>query len=639
MEATLLYFAKMILCSGVLFLYYQLFLKDKTFHHYNRFYLVGVLLISLVLPLLKVDYFTIEVDSSMYVLLSKFQNFNTANTENHDYIYFQYAAYALGLVSIFFLAKLGYGIVKIIQFKNAFREENIQGIKFYQTNLLDAPFSFFRNLFWKDTILLQSDLGRQILKHEMVHIEQKHSIDKLVAEVLVAAFWFNPFFYIIKKEISLIHEYLADKKSVRNSDTKAFAQMLLASHFSGKVLPATSPFLSSNLKKRLKMLQKSKTKYSYARRLFALPILFLMAFTYLVNAKNKEIEATNKEVMALVQEITQSQIGDTTKLKSPTVELIELETNKIKQEQDKVHLELQKLQSDTKGNSDLNKTMSSNLADSMLGKLPVEKFQGKVNRIYINGVEMDTVVVKKYFGKYTNDDDVWKVADANDVNVQLLLKDLSKKNAAGEAVKWKDELLKASPEDQAKLFKRFLMEHEAKSKEMEKVATEVRKTATGEAQKSNFYRLESVFFDDGKQREKLTKKEQKKLDELNKKQKQLAEQQAQLAKERAKLLKTDKYFSNSFSYSLIPKDAQQKSTAKAPLKTESALVLNGKGVMTEGSSSIKNDKEPYTKITIDGKSASQQELQDLDPKKIDRMYVYKNTNGQKSNEIEVVLKK
>src|SRR5690606_27286491 len=115
-----------------------------------------------------------------------------------------------------------------------------------------------------------------------------------------AIFWFNPFFYFLKKEINLIHEYLADNKAVRQSDTKAFAQMLLASHFSGNQLPATSPFLSSNLKKRLKMIQKPKTKFGYARRLFALPVVFTVAFAYMVNAKNREIEKVNIDAEKIV---------------------------------------------------------------------------------------------------------------------------------------------------------------------------------------------------------------------------------------------------------------------------------------------------------------------------------------------------
>lgn len=266
------------------------------------------MVVSLLLPLIRVDDFTIEVNNDMYMLLDKIQNFNTEKNIDNGHIYFRIIFSALGLVSLYFLGKLIFGILKIEKLKRQFQKESFDGINFYRTDLTEAPFSYFRNLFWKNTITLNSDVGEQILKHEMVHIEQKHSFDKVFIEIITSVFWFNPFFHIIKKEITLIHEYLADKKAVKQSDTKAFAQMLLASHFSGTQLPATSPFLSSNLKKRLKMLQKPKTKFGYARRIFALPVLFSVAFAYMVNAKNKEIKETNIAIKEAVSKIKKDTI-------------------------------------------------------------------------------------------------------------------------------------------------------------------------------------------------------------------------------------------------------------------------------------------------------------------------------------------
>lgn len=302
MEPILLYFGKMILCSAVMFAYYLLFLKDKTFHHYNRFYLLSSVVVSLVLPLIKVSYFTIETNKNLYLLLSGF-NQNQSQTTNYDITIYSVFYAIIGVVSVALLIRLILGILKINSIKNQFPNETIEGIKFYQTNLNNAPFSFFRNLFWKKSIEINSPVGQQILKHEMVHIEQKHSWDKLLMQVSKSVFWFNPVFYFINKEINLIHEYLADNKAVKKSDTRAFAQMLLESHFSGSVLPITSPFLSSNLKKRFTMITKNQTKYSYARKLFALPILFFMVFAYMVNAKNKEITETNKAIEIAVNEM------------------------------------------------------------------------------------------------------------------------------------------------------------------------------------------------------------------------------------------------------------------------------------------------------------------------------------------------
>ena len=307
MEAFMFYLGKMILCSAVMFAYYSLFLKDKTFHHYNRFYLLLTVIISLFLPLVKVSYFTIETNQNLYLLLSQFNPNQLQNSSDDITIYSVFYA-IVGMVSVFLIIRLILGITRIQSIKNKFPNETIEGIKFYQTNLNNAPFSFFRNLFWKESIQLDSPVGQQILKHEMVHIQQKHSWDKLLMQTVKSVFWFNPVFYFINKEINLIHEYLADNKAVKKSDTRAFAQMLLESHFSGSVIPVTSPFLSSNLKKRLKMLTKNQTKYSYARKLFALPILFFMVFAYMVDAKNKEITKTNKAIEIAVNELKQDTI-------------------------------------------------------------------------------------------------------------------------------------------------------------------------------------------------------------------------------------------------------------------------------------------------------------------------------------------
>lgn len=295
MEAVFSYFGKVILTSGVLFLYYRLFLRDKTFHHYNRFYLLGTMLLSLLFPLLQVNYFTIEVNHEIYLLMNKLKQ-TDPKTVHNEFHHFSIFSLGSGLVSVFLTGRFFFGIFKISRLKNRFPKEEFEGINFYHTDLNNAPFSYFRNLFWKNSIQLHSALGKQILKHEMVHIEQKHTYDKILIEIIKSVFWFNPFFYLIKNEIHLIHEYLADKNAVSRSDTKAFAQMLLANHFPGNNMPAASPLLSSNLKKRLKMLKTPQTKFSYARRAFAVPLLFALFFAYVVHAKNKEIKADHIEM-------------------------------------------------------------------------------------------------------------------------------------------------------------------------------------------------------------------------------------------------------------------------------------------------------------------------------------------------------
>lgn len=425
METVSLYLIKMIIFSGVTFLYYRLSLKDKTFHHYNRFYLLSATVLSILLPFIKVDDFTVEVSNDLYLMMDRISNFNTAKTIDHDDIYFRIAFSVLGLVSLCFSVRLLYGILKIRQFKKTFPKESKKGISFYHTNLTEAPFSYFRSLFWKDSIVLNSEVGRQILKHEMVHIEQKHSYDKIFMETITALLWFNPFFHIIKKELSLIHEYLADKKAVRQSDTKAFAQMLLASHFSGTQWPAASPFLSSNLKKRLKMLQKPKTKFGYARRILALPVVFTVAFAYLVNAKNQEIKATNRQIEKAVVQIGKGKhitVKKDTIVPDPKNSMAVSKIYKKAEDDRKIAALSQKLQQKT----EILQNLKPETDEYYKNLEEIGKLSGEIGKIASTKDYLNSAMVIKMNGKDININDYfrskeWKeeVKNLKDLNIEM----------------------------------------------------------------------------------------------------------------------------------------------------------------------------------------------------------------------------
>ena len=508
----------MILVSAVMSAYYLLFLRDKTFHHYNRFYLLGTMVLSLLLPLLKVEYFTIETDSRILLLLNQF-NQSSAQEVGNSFNFWNFGALILGIVSFFLLAKLTLGLVKIHQLKKEFPKESIKGITFYNTNLHDAPFSFFRNLFWKKSILINSDLGKQILKHEMVHIEQKHSFDKLFVQIIQSLFWFNPIFYFIKKEITLIHEYLADKKAVKNADTRAFAQMLLASNFSGNVLPATSPFLSSNLKKRLKMLTQKNTKYSYARRILALPILFGVSFALLVNAKNIEIKKQNKAIEIAVQELKK----DTVKEKD-VQKLLEAQQAKINKASEKIRKENEKIatlsEQTRKKSEELQKIAKEKGADSYDYELKAKELENLGNEIdRIANSEAYQNNWKEFELNFTEMD---KVFNSDEFKNQFKMneekmKELEKKFNSKE---FKDKMIRIQ-----KMRTPQMMDVEVLAPITPPISIEKLKNSPN----SN-----------------LTKEEIKKLDKLSKERAELSKKQAELAKKQAEIAKQQAEISRKY---------------------------------------------------------------------------------------------
>ena len=588
---TLIYFGKVILSSAVLFLYYRLFLKDKTFHHYNRFYLLSTLVLSIFLPLLKIKYFTLEVNQNFYLLLSKLPQINSSKNSSNDHLYIQIITVVFGVVSVFYLVKLIFGVLKIERLKNTFKKENLNGISFYQTNLEEAPFSFFKNLFWKNSIAVESELGQQILKHEMVHIEQKHSWDKIIIEITTSILWFNPFFYLIKKEINLIHEYLADHKALKNSDTKAFAQMLLASHFSGKQLPATSPFLSSNLKKRLTMLKKSKTKFSYARRILALPLLFILAFMYLVNAKNKEIRNTNLEVEQLISTLKSDTISPNIKEQNALTESsLQSVQTKIGEKQNEIqplqesfnakNEEARKIGEDLRLKSEaLRKLSEKNDFDSPKFK----KLDSEINDL---SAKMDAIYSKEDFKnvekllneKYGEMDQLYAKMD------QFYNSEEFKNKMKDAELKMKEAEKKFnSPENQKKM-----KDAELKMKEAEK-------------------KFNSPEF-------------QKRIKDADQ-----AAKDAQVAFRDSQTAMKD---------------------SKTAMKDSEVALRDSKIAMKDSQISLNDSKNSSfnvgtnPNIFIDGKPSTNDEMQKLDPNKIESMHVFKKGfEGKKNGEIYIKLKK
>ena len=629
MEAVFLYFGKMIICSAVMSAYYLVFLRDKTFHHYNRFYLLSTVVLSLLLPLLKLEYFTIETDSRILLLLNQFQQ-NTVENSTQSFDFWRVGIAILAFVSLFLILKITIGLFRISKLRKEFPKETLEGITFYNTNLQDAPFSFFKNLFWKNSILINSDLGKQILKHEMVHIEQKHSIDKLFIQIVQSVFWFNPIFYFIKKEINLIHEYLADHKAVKQSDTRAFAQMLLASNFSGNVLPATSPFLSSNLKKRLKMLTQKNTKYSYARRILALPILFGVSFALLVNAKNIEIKKQNKAIEIAVQELKK----DTVKEKD-VQKLLEAQQAKINKASEKIRKENEKIatlsEQTRKKSEELQKIAKEKGADSYDYELKAKELENLGN-------EIDKIANSE---AYQNN---WKEFEFNLNNIDEVFNSEEFKNQ----FKFNEEKLK---ELKMKLSQPGLKDAIIKIKKSRSpenfdfqfpapITPPISIEKLKNSPNSNLTKEEIKKLDKlSKERAELSKKQA----EIAKKQAELAKQQAEQGKKQAEIAKQQAEISRKYAQNnpwIITVDANVPKHGVVSVSADKIKYnLATKNSEVEGLKSMKVISDKSIKYYINGKLSTKEEMDKLNPNDIATVNVNKNVNnGKEEGEIRIQTK-
>jgi hypothetical protein len=267
---------------------------------------------SLFIPLLKLNWFTVEepvLYGSNEIVQFILPISNEYKPIQLDWI--DYTTVVAGIIAITLFGILILNVIKIQLLKRKNEVTQMEGFDFINTNEDNAPFSFLNNLFWKQSISLQEEVGQQIFKHEITHIKQKHTWDRIYCQIVTSIFWMNPFYWIIQKELVVIHEFIADEAAVGNSNTEAFAKMLLQTHYGNHFLNPTHHFFYSSIKRRLTMLTKStNTKHSYLRRVMVLPIL--IAIVCLLSIKVNASEKIGKKVEEIKNDFSLL-ISDTSK--------------------------------------------------------------------------------------------------------------------------------------------------------------------------------------------------------------------------------------------------------------------------------------------------------------------------------------
>src|SRR4030095_9856320 len=328
MTSYLFYFLQVVMCSGILYGYYFIVLRNKKFHLYNRYYLLIAAMISIAIPILNIPvYFEPKTDYSSPVIqaLTVFSAEKVQTTiASRNSIANAHSSFSwVNLFEIFyavaafsFFIRFLIAIRHINKLTKSYVAERIDHIYFFNTNEPGTPFAFFKWLFWNTKIELNSERGEQIFRHEIFHIRQKHSLDIILFELLTIAFWLNPFFHLFKKEIKAIHEFLADEFAIKENEEWDYAELLLMQVLESRN-HLLNPFFHNQIKRRIAMITSSKRPgYQYLRKIMVLPVaavvIALFAFKY------KEIKSKSQSRINLQDAITQeskeiSTLSDTAK--------------------------------------------------------------------------------------------------------------------------------------------------------------------------------------------------------------------------------------------------------------------------------------------------------------------------------------
>jgi len=272
------YLFKVTISSAALLGYYWLFLRNRVFHQYNRFYLLTAVFVSLILPFFQIEILLREAPSSTVTQL-----YQVVYQDGmlHDEIYSasvglpdaaRVALFVYAFVSILILLMFIRSVITVLQLKNSGYCNKLNTAVLVTTSAKGTPFSFMHYIFWNKAADIQTAEGKRMLQHELTHVNQRHSWDILFLNCVLTLCWINPLFWLIKKELCMVHEYLADKGAIPENDPSILAGLILNAAYPQKNF-LISNFFHSPIKKRLNMFTKTNKNPGYANKLLVLPLL------------------------------------------------------------------------------------------------------------------------------------------------------------------------------------------------------------------------------------------------------------------------------------------------------------------------------------------------------------------------------
>lgn len=295
------YVFKFSACLGIFWLVYILFLEHQKMHRLKRFYLLGSFATSLIIPLLTITYYieptpvrnNFEVSPLFTPIEPSFIAIPQEIPPFWDFETILWFVYGLGvlLFSVRFIINL------VTMYLRISKNENIVQKSFIYILLKECriPHSFFKYLFFNEATYESGAIPKEVILHEETHARQLHSLDIIIVEVLQIAFWYHPLIYILKHNIKLNHEFLADQAVLdQGTDTKAYQKLLL--HFSSNTAAyqLSSAINYSSIKKRFTVMKThtSKTRI-WVSSLLLLPIIAILFYSF---SEKEYVEKENSEI-------------------------------------------------------------------------------------------------------------------------------------------------------------------------------------------------------------------------------------------------------------------------------------------------------------------------------------------------------
>ena len=316
------YILKSGVCLSLFYLFYRLLLSKETFYRFNRIALLGILVFSLLLPLIEVtkapqneiNQAVLTIEQLLVMAENHQETQVTTVVEGDDLVdTWRSPVHWIEIVLLFYIAGIFflvcrnvYSLFRLVRLMNTAQRRQIDKhtvLLVHDRNV--APFSWM-----KFVVISRTDLeenGREILIHECAHIRKHHSWDLLIADICIFFQWFNPGAWLLKQELQNIHEYEADEAVINEGINARDYQLLLIKKAVGtRLYSMANSFNHSKLKKRITMMLKEKSNpWARLKYLYVLPLAAIAVTAFArpeISERVEEISAVKVNDLAAIVE-------------------------------------------------------------------------------------------------------------------------------------------------------------------------------------------------------------------------------------------------------------------------------------------------------------------------------------------------
>ena len=303
MNAILIYLVEASICVAITVLFYRFVLSELTFFSLNRVILIGMLLLSFVIPMLSFN-FGIPTIGTGEILLPEFLVGKEVAQESvsfswQEIVFYTYLAgvvvMTVHLIFGFLTSQRLLGKSRLMRYQNYWIAVHPKFI----------PASFFSYILLPDFDPNRAE-QKQIVLHESIHVRLKHSWDLLLIQFAKIIFWFNPLIYQFERSLREVHEYQADQGVTSTYSKKEYSGLLLQMITGGQGWHFMNNFNQFQTKKRIIMMSKPQSQKKEMRRfLLAIPVMAALFFVFSCEITPEE----DIEGPTMAGEIKEVQIG------------------------------------------------------------------------------------------------------------------------------------------------------------------------------------------------------------------------------------------------------------------------------------------------------------------------------------------